>query len=215
MSKQKVVTRQVTKQQPSQLFTRLAGAPSDARAEGHAVSILQHGDAAKGEFGLDIAKAPVPQRRYAADECSVVFDGREARLIFAQRCLIGGEFDSALVVRFNPLAITQFAHSMDTMNDPNLDTIVGLLAYPAEELSVFTVKPLHMANVFANLVAVAIASHETCLDFYHASAFAIHKSASHTTLEVEPVVRVDMRTTLFAAMMRKIQEIATQITPWK
>lgn len=85
------------------------------------------------------------------------------------------------------------------------------LKLPDDPLVTINTKPHHMANAIANICSVAVAGYETCLDFYHASAFAMRKAQSQTALDVEPVVRVDMRTSLFVSFVVSVNDIATQI----
>lgn len=196
---------------PSALMQRLVSSAAPDRSEGLPVPLLRipETDANhQAHFGIELSKAPVPQRRYAAEICTLRFDGLEARFIFGQRCLIGDTLDSALVIRMSPKALKEFADSLDGMS---ISTIPHELQLASESLTEITSRPQQMANVVANLVSVGVADQETCLDFYHASAFAIGKAHKETKLEVEPVVRVDIRTSLFIALVSKLNEISTEI----
>lgn len=162
-------------------------------------------------YGINMAKAPVPQRRYAAELCTVSFGKNEAKFIFAQTGLGDDSLDSALVIRMSPVALTQFAQSLHDMTSPTIAEICNLTNIVPEEISEIKSKPQQMANMVANICSVAVAGHETCLDFYHASAFATKKSESTDELEVEPVVRVDLRTALFVPLIACIFSIESEI----
>lgn len=112
MSKSKVLTQTVVRPAPSHLVKNLLTPPG--RAEGHAVPVQALGTTKDGEgiFGIDVSKAPIPQRRYAAELCSVTFDDFEVKFIFAQRCLVEDSLDSALVIRMNPHALGEFSQSL-------------------------------------------------------------------------------------------------------
>ncbi len=94
------------------------------------------------------------------------------------------------------------------MQNPGLDAIakaVGLrpeplLKYPGEE-------PEQTASLIANMCAVAISGRETCMDFYHANAFA-HATVQETKqMYLEPVVRVNTRTSLVLSLVEFLQEV--------
>lgn len=194
----------------SRIQTMIASSTVD-RTDGHAVPVLRASpsdSAHQGRWGIDVSKAPVPQRRYAAELCAIVHDKFEARLIFGQRCLVGEELESALVVRMTLKALREFSESLLVMN---IESMQADLQLPDEELTTITSHPNQTASMVANLVSVAIADHETCLDFYHASAFAIAKIQKQHKLEVEPIVRVDIRTSLFIPFVRELNTIATGI----
>ena len=183
------------------------------RYEGHPLSVLKlpAGLGSKEDvisIGLDISSAPVPQRRYAAEACEVRFDSNDVKLIFAQKTLDRKALDSALVIRMNPLAALQMLQSIEEMKSPGLDEIakaMGITAAPKEEL---VQQPSQMANVVANLVSIAVSGYETCMDFYHASAFAMRNLAQVNTLAVEPIVRVDIQTAIFISMVGSLREVS-------
>jgi hypothetical protein len=129
------------------------------------------------------------------------------RLIFGQNSLGGGPLDTALVIRMSPMAGRQFAESTDQMENPGLNAIAENVGITAESLVQITVRPHQTANMVANFVAAAVSGYETCLDFYHASAFAMRNVAHQNSLELEPVVRVDMRTSIFMSLVSEIQAI--------
>ena len=160
-------------------------------------------------FGIDMGKAPVPSRRYAADACSVEFRNGELRFIFAQRSLDESEFESALVVRLNPMAAHQFINSMREIKQPSISQLaerVGEVVRPLETIS----NSKQMISVLANLASVAVAGFEACIDFYHASAFAMRSmdTSARNELELEPVVRVEIRTGLFLALLAALDEVS-------
>jgi hypothetical protein len=212
MAKTKPQTISVPKVHASSLIQGLVAPKTSARREGHAIPLQRLSESAGANgttvtLGLDIASAPVPQRRYACEVCSVDFDGHELRLIFGQNSLGGGPLDTALVIRMSPMAGRQFAESTDQMENPGLNAIAENVGITAESLVQITVRPHQTANMVANFVAAAVSGYETCLDFYHASAFAMRNVAHQNSLELEPVVRVDMRTSIFMSLVSEIQAI--------
>jgi hypothetical protein len=163
-------------------------------------------------FGLDMGSAPVPTRRYAADACSIDIKSGDVRFIFAQRSLNDEEFESALVVRLNPLAARQFIDSLKGIQEPTIAQVASNIGESIRALEPIT-KARQMVSVLANLASVAIAGFESCVDFYHASAFAMRAIdvKGKNQLELEPVVRVELRTGLFLAVLEALEEITDQL----
>lgn len=209
MAKQKNQMVQAAKAAPSNLVRGLM-APAAGRVEGHSIPMQMISEGPTGataKFGLDITSAPVPQRRYAAELCSVQYVSNEVRFTFGQHGLGGGPLESALVIRMNPIAAKGFADSIAELANPSIDEIAAGLDLVEEPLGNIKERPNQVANMIANFVGVAVAGHETCLDFYHASAFAMRNAVNRHTMEVEPVVRVDLRTSLFISAAAKLREI--------
>jgi hypothetical protein len=213
MRKQKVTSEQRQVAQPNRLVQGMMA--SLGRKDGHPLPLRRVNDAASvggvEMYGLDLSSAPIPQRRYAAELCSVLFEKNEAKLIFAQPQFGSDVLESALVIRMSPVAVTQLAESIHAISSPTLAEICERVDIEPEEISIFTSHPKNVANAVANICSIAISGHETCMDFYHASAFAAKKSESSDELEVDPVVRVDIRTALLVPLIQCIFDIETKI----
>jgi hypothetical protein len=186
--------------------------PAVTRSEGHAVTLtpLPGYSSDNQAYAMDMLNAPVPARRYAADLCGVSFVHDELRITFAQQGYEGSdELESAIVLRMNSDAALNF---IDSLADLGLaDDIMAKGKLKREE--VFSTQPRTQKTVpmMANICSVAMAGKESCMDFYHASAFAIRKAEKENSIEVEPVVRVDLRSSLFVALIRRANQIAEQI----
>lgn len=162
-------------------------------------------------LGIDINSAPVPPRRYAADICSVVNGGKDVKIIFGQENLGEGPLESAIVIRLSYVAVQWFVNSVAEMNSPSLEEILEGMNLDPEVLSTVNERPFQTANLVANFAAVGVSGFETCMDFYHASPFAMRALPGRNNLEVEPVVRVDLRTSLFASLVTELNQIALQL----
>lgn len=191
---------------PSKLITHMIGQQS-VRSEGHAMP-MHH--LTPGKAGVNIANAPVPQRRYSAEICSVIADNTGVKIVFGQSKLFGDGLDSAVVIRMSPVAVIQFADSLKLMRNPGVIEILKGVSTEPEALSEITSHPEQVAHLIANMVSVASAGYETCMDFYHASAFAMKKAESSSSLEIEPGVRIDLRTSVFATLAARIEELGEQ-----
>ena len=188
--------------------------------EGHSITmkvkaVTRTGESGTMTFGIDLADAPVPSRRYAAELATVEVRDNELRLFFAQRSPFGNDFDSVLVMRLNPRAAANLIRSIDEMGSPSLEDIQRAIKVEPEPLIKELKNPVHpgnVANMVANFVAVAIAEFETCLDFYHSSAFVMGVISTKGSIEMEPKVRVDIRTALFISLISKIREISPSLS---
>lgn len=210
MAKLKTIPKQ-QRAAPSGLVSAMIGKGGDLkRNEGHSLPLVNmRSDPKTGSavFGLDIQSAPVPQRRYTADLCFVTSNEFDIKLLFGQRMLFDeGPLDSALIIRMNPASIRDLVASVERMGSPNLSDISARLALPNEVLGEIKVAPKQTVTVVANLVAIGISGYETCLDFYHASAFAIRAASESNGLDVEPVVRVDLRTSSFIPLIEELKK---------
>jgi hypothetical protein len=210
MSKQKLHTRVVATPAPSKYVQQMMGS-KEMRQEGqHSVKLTPIGEpAADGSIamGIDVGNAPIPTRRYAAELCWVSIVNHEAKFVFAQPYLIGDGLESAVVIRMNPASIANLADSIRQMTSPNLDEVKSIMRFPDENLHNITERPAQIASMFASVVGIAYSGFDTCCDFYQASAFAVRKSEFTGMLDLEPVVRVEMRTALFIPLMQKVLEI--------
>lgn len=200
-------------QPPVRSQSLITHAVNTGRSEGFPVSLAV---LARTEgtvtLGLDMGSAPVPSKRYAADVCDATLCDGDLRLVFAQRSLESGVFESALVIKLNPMAAQQFIGSLAEMNGPTVQEIarrVGETVRPLERVAVAK----QMVSVVANFVTVAVAGFEACLDFYHASAFAMRAVDAQTKsqLELEPVVRVDLRTGALMAVTDELGRLESQL----
>lgn len=212
MAKPKVTSVPSAKKPVSGLMQGLmakAEPQTPARREGYPIpmNILSDNSEGADEIGLDITKAPVPTRRYAADFCSVREDKGEMRIVFAQYGFDEDDIESALIIRMSSTAVKQFVNSLSGMGK-DLSELINPLNISEEALSENVPRPNQIANMMANICSVAVAGQEACLDFYHISAFAIRKvEGGSSEMEVEPVVRVDMRASLFVGFARRAIQI--------
>ena len=165
--------------------------------------------------GFDLRSAPVPDRRYTADLAGMLYKNETVKFIFAQETIsqIAGTLRSMLIVHMAATAARQFLRSFIDMDSPNLDDLVKISGIEPEPLFKVEVEPEQTIALAANMVAVAIGDREVCLDFYHASAFAIANLSTASKIPVDPVVRVDLRTSLLLSLRKAIQDLEHSFPP--
>ena len=165
------------------------------------------------QLGLDLSQAHVPDRRYAADTCAVTYSNQVVRLIFGQELFNGAGLRSAVAVKMTPRAVMQLLQMIDSSMSESFVQGLALEGVQTEALASPIVEPSQTTVVLAaNLVLPAVSSLEACIDFYQASAFALGVAmrSSVGKLAVDAVVRVDLSTGLFLALLEELRRISPQ-----
>ncbi|MFJ1472328.1 hypothetical protein [Massilia orientalis] len=212
MAKNKVTTAQVNKPAPSKLLMGLA-AQASTRLEGSPMerTEVEHLPDGSIRFSLNLNDAPVPQRRYVADIATVEYNGLEVNFVFAQTKIFGHGIESALSIKINLNAFSDITRALHINAGAELEKALRMISLKKEELVPVTSEPAHSAKLIANVANYAVSGHETCIDFYHVNAYANAKLMTSDKVDVEAVVRVDLRTSLFVALSAAIGKIAERI----
>ena|ERR1039457_1758678 len=160
---------------------------------------------------MDLSKAKVPDRRYAADVCAIARVRGTVKIMFGQERVDGKGWRTLLVIEMSEPAVSRFVASAEQMKNPTLDEIAKFAKIQPEALSTNVSEPSQpnqAASLFANLGLVAISDREACIDFYHASAFAMGAVQHTRTMAVDPVVRVDLRASLLIGVLAGLRDLA-------
>lgn len=162
--------------------------------------------------GINLSSAPVPDKRYVADWVSVLYRRENLKLVFAQETFsftsqTSPSLRSMLVVNMGPDAARNFLRSLQQMRSPNLDELVISCAIKPEPLLEVEQEPEQTIAFAANMVAVAIMGRDTCLDFYQASPFDMVNIATAKRVPIDPVVRIDLRTSLLVSIRNAMQKL--------
>ena len=175
--------------------------------------LLRDGTTAHAQL-INLSNADVPDRSYYAEIVGVHHEDRTVRFMFAQPKLGMHLLRSLVIVSMTEAAAMHFITSLKRIKNPSLEEIArqhdiaaGVVSpMPSEE-------PEQTAGLVANMAAVAIHGNESCIDFYHASAFS-HLAAKDTNqMYLEPVVRVNLDTTLLLALMQRLDDLKGSFHP--
>ena len=161
------------------------------------------------ELNMDLALAPVPEKRYVADVASIIYATDVLQLLFGQKRI--GRSDtlrSLIVVQMTSTAAGQFLRTLTTW-EPGARKWIELNDIHAE-LSEIENEPEQTVTLFANIVGMAFAGREACIDFYHASPFSLHYVQQNKKMSIESVVRVMLGTGLAIALVDKIREVSAK-----
>lgn len=152
-------------------------------------------------LGFNPGGIEVPDRRYTADTCAMSENRGTLKIIFAQERVDGSGWRSLLVVHMSREAVARFLATLKQMESPSLEEIAAAARIDAEPLATKFNEPGQAIALSANLVLLAVSGNESCLDFYQASPFSMMTVVASRKLALEPVVRVDLRTSLLLSLI--------------
>lgn len=159
-------------------------------------------------FSFRLADAPAPDRRYLADAYSLTPAIEGCRFLFAQE-KIGRGLRSLVVVHMSGESLQRFVDST-----PGLPLPDEHFSSPKQDAPIIVdVEPDQTVAFRANLVAVAVSNGETCMDFYQLSPFAMHAVQNGGRLQVSALVRVELRTGQFFALLKEIKKAGYKPQP--
>lgn len=157
------------------------------------------------EISIDLTQAPIPERRYHADTASVVVRDESVLITFGQVRLTGPTLRSLVIVSMMSDGARQFLVNCKTFL-PTIDAFIDHNAIPRKSLQAVVEEPPHTVSVVANLVGAAQASKEASLDFYHLSPWSAQDLRQRSTMPVDPIVRIDLSTSLLSAVLHGMIE---------
>ncbi|MDP9008865.1 MAG: hypothetical protein M3N91_09220 [Pseudomonadota bacterium] len=161
-------------------------------------------------IGINLGSAQVPDRKYAADLCAVFSDKGSVKILFGQQRLDGKNLRTAVIVQMTVESASRFLGTLTQAGGP-LSEVNRFIAekYPPEALAkdVAEPQPGQIIALAANLAVVAMSDNEACIDFYQASPFALGLAFKTNKLALEPVVRIDCRSTLFFGMTKGLADL--------
>jgi hypothetical protein len=188
--------------------------PSVRPGEGASVSVVLGSATANGlqTAAINLSDAPVPERKYAADVSAVAFVPGTVQILFGQRRIGGSKpvLRSLLVIHMAPSAAARFLESTAQFIPYSLAEIARLNGISAEASPPILEEPDQTIALAAGFVLTAASGEDATLDFYQASAFAM-SAVKSGSLSLDPVVRVDLRTSLLLGLVEELQKISPQL----
>jgi hypothetical protein len=155
-----------------------------------------------GYMGADLSKAPVPDRKFAADWCALIERDYLVNILFGQQRADGKGLRSLVVVQMSEPSAFNYVKILSDVAGPSYMEIATTLEIPTESLSTLTEEPAQALTLSANMALSAMSGPEACIDFYKASPFAMGVAMRSNKLSLDPVVRVDFRSSLFMALYK-------------
>lgn len=150
---------------------------------------------------IDVSNAQVPDRRYAANVGAIEMSDNMLRLFFGQTKPIGKGLSSILVIHIPYRAARAFINSMSSLVDLARE---HMKRFGIRESSLLELEnqeePAQTATVESNIILGAFSGREACMDFYHASPYAMKEVGATGRLCAEPTVRVTLGLPLLMAI---------------
>jgi hypothetical protein len=161
----------------------------------------------------NMAAAPVPDRKYAANVANAALRRGEVELMFGQERVGSVGLRSLVLVSIGATPIRAFLASLDRMGDGKvkLSDIARNAGTSPEQLVDIHEEPLQTILLRANQIVVAIADDEVCLDFFQASAFSVHDAQRTHKLSVDAIVRIEFRLSLLLGLVKRLTELERQL----
>jgi hypothetical protein len=157
---------------------------------------------------LDLREAPVPERRYVCDLASLSFDRNTVKIMFGQQRIGKTALRSLVVVHMSKRGVEQFLSSVDKMTHPTYQEIIAMEGLSVEALPTIDEEPDQTIALQANLVITAMSGPEALMDFFQLSPSALlggADAATRQTVPLEPVLRVDLRSTLMIGIFSRLR----------
>jgi hypothetical protein len=168
---------------------------------------LQSDGAASVKLGVNIDSAPAPDRRYVADVYALRPAPGGYLFLFAQEKLGGGELRSLVLLQMSADGMQQLFGSLKAMKGPSLREIGAMHHSKPEAATNIAQEPEQTVSMKANLVTVAVSNGDAALDFYQISPFALHAATKGGRIQVNPVVRIEIRTGQLQGMVDLMEEL--------
>jgi len=160
------------------------------------------------ELGIDLSLAPVPERRYVADVAGLTYEDDVLQMFFGQRKITkAGTLRSLIVIQMTSTASRQFIKTLVGF-EPGFRKWLNENGI-GRQLTSIEEEPEQTVTLFANMIGLAFAGREACLDYYHASPFSLHQVQQNKKMAVEPVVRVILASGLLLPMIDKLHDFET------
>jgi hypothetical protein len=164
-------------------------------------------------LNIDLNKAPVPDRRYAADFAGLIYKDDIVKFIFGQEKIDSSSIRSLVIIAMHAPDANKFLQSLGDLRSPTLDEMGTRFNIKKVDLYQISSEPEQTVAMAANLVSAAVSGRAACLDFYSASAFAIAKVVETQQLAVEPVVRIDLPTSYLITIRNSLRELVVDFPP--
>jgi len=160
-------------------------------------------------ISVDLSSAPVPERKYFAEVCTVTMLEHSARIMFGQPQFGVKRLRTLVMVAMSRRSVIALLSSLDQMQSPSLEEICAAEGLAPEISPPIEEEPVQVVELSANFTLCGVSSTEACVDFFEASPFSLGVAVQSDTLHVDPVVRVSLTTPLLLGMVMELRKGAT------
>jgi hypothetical protein len=154
--------------------------------------------------------APAPDRRYVADIFAVHPTIGGYRFLFSQVKLGGKALRSLVIITMGNEPVRRFLGALKSMSAPPLEEIVRAQGLEPEVAATIDDEPEQTISLNSNVVTTAVSSGDAAMDFYQVSPFAFHAMNNGGKLQINGVVRVEVRVSQLLGMMNTLADLGAQ-----
>jgi hypothetical protein len=163
------------------------------------------------QFSINVGEIPLPERRYVAELIGLDRKGDAVRLMFGQASLMSEKVRSLVIVSLSTDAVRNLLNSSEQFL-PAFRGFIERNELARGTLHTFSEEPPQTVALVANLVAVTFAGREAELDFFHLAPNSLRKVAGGE-VSVDPVVRIDLATSLLAPLIEQLVTWGPELPP--
>jgi hypothetical protein len=193
-------------------MTKSKGAVATSRphvarhGEGHSVdlTVISEKDGYL-QTSLDLSAVPVPDRRFSADAADLRRESSMVKLLLAQREPVGTGYLSMVVICLTFEAIAQFVNSIHAEFDEAYRRLQEKI--PTERLTHFDEPARQSVVLNGSVVMAGYSGTQGCIDFYYASPFSMQQISIYKKVNLEPIVRVNLPSSLLFAIIEGLIEL--------
>lgn len=186
---------------------RMANRPGEGLSiDVHLQQAVQADGQTTSVLGIDLASAPVPDRRYVSDVVSVIQGKDIIKILFGQEKISSG-LRSLVVIHMASSSAKAFVAAIFEMKNPVVNEMQNISNKNTGLLFDISEEPEQTVALAASVAAAAISGQEACIDFYQISSFARVNVLTSKKINIDPVVRVELPTSLLVALVVKLKEM--------
>jgi hypothetical protein len=166
---------------------------------------------ASGYWKANVGALPVPDRRYSADTCTVVAKTDWIKILFGQEKVAGDGLRNLLVINMSPDYAAGVVNMADQIKEPSLAQIWEKVEIAAEQSELPASEPENTVSLNAAMALIAVDKHISCVDFMQISAFAKHAAKGSSQIALDPVVRIEFKSSLLHGLVEALRDATKHI----
>jgi hypothetical protein len=164
-------------------------------------------------YSFDLRNAPEPDRIYYAREGWVEYERGAVSFYFGQKRRDDGKLRSLICVTFAPDHAMRLLKSVEEIQDPSIAEIAANLGIEAESVNHLTDEAEQTVELSATMARAAVSGFDATIDFHKIGVLSLAdaKVVGPSALKTIPQVRIDLRTSLFLALIAELRAIRSKL----
>jgi hypothetical protein len=164
------------------------------------------------QVSIDISNLAAPERRYAADQACVQFNGVETVSFIFVQVALNFEPRSIVTVKMYADAALRLHESLIQLL-PQLEGGVARWNGKIPDTTVPTVEPRQSVALSANMAQATFSDFASEIRFYHVSPYAMLLAGNNDApyVPVEPVVQIDLSALVLIGALKQLDRIVPEL----